>query len=484
MLAWGKHFRSFSEFFIHYVPFYNKFRTVSMTLIIVQITMPLLGFLGVRELVRFRHTSEDAQEGAASKRADKRKAGLLKPQNPMEKGLLRAIAIAGGICLVFVLLPGLFLDFSGASDQQLLSQLPKGMRSGFLDSLQEDRKSMARTDALRSLFFVVAAGGVLLAFLRGKLRYRYLVIGLGALILLDMWLVDRRYLDEESYIKPSMAQQQNFPLTPADQRILQDKDPHYRVLNLTVSPFNDATTSYYHRSIGGYHGAKLRRYQELIEYGISPEIQRLRKSQGNPFGKTPVLNMLDCRYVIAGRKANQVVRNPKALGPAWFVDEIKRVPDADAEIKAVSQPSFQPRRTAVVDRRFASILPEDPLAEPSSAQIELTQYSPDTVRYRADVDSKGFAVFSEVYYNNDKGWQAYLDGKQVPHARVNYTLRGMPVPAGEHEIAFVFEPRGYLLSERVALTSSLAMFLLLAGGIWHARKRPRDEEVPASTLAQ
>ena len=462
MLAWGKHFRSFSEFFIDYVPLYNKFRTVSMTLVIAQITMPLLGFMGLREIMMGRLSKEETKQK-----------------------LVRATAITGGICLLFGVAPGMLLNFSSQSDAMIRQSLPEQIRNDVIQSLMEDRKSLVRADAFRSLGFILLAGGVLYALSLQKLKGNLAYAVLALLIVLDMWTIDRRYLNEDNYVVEQRLKKQNFPLTAADQQILKDKDPHFRVFNLTVSPFNDATTSYYHRSIGGYHGAKLRRYQELIEYGISPDMQRIQQG-GFRMTRipTPVLDMLDCRYIIAqGKKGPAVVRNPDALGPAWLAEQIDIVPDADAEIKRVSQQDFQPSKVAVIDNRFIAQVRELDPAGPKQGSIKLTHYAPDTIRYDYQSEGEQFAVFSEVYYNSGKGWQAYIDGAPAPHARVNYTLRGMGLPAGEHEITFIFEPQTLELARQLSLAGSLGLLLLLVGGSWHAY-RNKDTSKPEAASIQ
>lgn len=446
MLAWGKHFRAFSEFFIDYIPLYNKFRTVSMTLVIAQICMPLLGFMGLREVMLGRIHGE-----------------------ALKKALIRAGAISGGICALFIIMPGLLLNFTSESDAMLRQSLPDNIQEIVIRSLMEDRESLVRADALRSLAFILLTAALLYALALQKIKGRWAYGILAVLVIADLWTIDRRYLNEENYVAQTRLQQQNFPKTPADQRVLQDQDPHYRVLNLTVSPFNDATTSYYHRSIGGYHGAKLRRYQEIIERGISPEMRRLQQTRFD-FSKTPVLNMLDCRYIIANRKAGGVVRNRKALGPAWLVKEIDIVPDADAEIAAVTKAGFRPAQKAILDDRFIDQVKDLRPAGPSQGQIALTTYTPDTVRYQYESQGEQFAVFSDVYYNDQKGWKAYIDGEAAPHARVNYVLRGMALPAGKHEITFIFEPQTYATGQTISLTGSLLLLVFLAGGVWHARQ--------------
>ncbi|WP_139924762.1 YfhO family protein [Hymenobacter sp. DG01] len=461
LLAWGKNFETFNYLMFDYFPGYNKFRAVSMALTIAQLTMPLLAVLALARVLRGRpavapaatpgtHPSLAALAGKPTDDAD---TALLKKQ------VLRALAITAGLCAL-AFLAGLASDFAAPIDLQLQQQ------EGFpLAALRADRADLLRTDVFRSLFFVAAAGGVLWFFLQRKLSAGLAATLVGLLSLIDLWGVDKRYLNDANFQRETVAEQ--FVPSPADQQILQDKDLSYRVFNLQ-NPFNEANTSYFHKSIGGYHGAKLRRYQDLIERQIS---------QNN----LQVLNMLNTRYVIVpGQQGQpqQVQRNPGALGNAWFVSEVQKVQNPDQEISALT--SLNPATTAVVDAsKFPAVKPAYSAA---GSSIALTKYTPNELTYRANAAQDGLVVFSEIYYED--GWNAYLDGKPVPHIRANYVLRALPVPAGTHTIEFKFEPSEYALGNTISLVSSVLLIVALLGALYYAlRHRPEPHTVTDTLLA-
>lgn len=438
-LAWGKHFPFFSDFFFNYFPFYNKFRTVSMTLVVAQITFPVMAMLALQQVIFNRENWNTDR---------------------LLNFMKYTAYIVGGLLLVFILFAGTFFDFVGAAD----AQLPEWLR----DTIVEDRESLLRSDAFRSLIFILLTGGLLWLWLKDKVKLAMVLGGIAVLVLVDLWAVDKRFFDNEDFVT-ERKRRNSWARTPADEFILADEDDHYRVLNLTVSPFNDATTSYHHRSIGGYHGAKLGRYQELIERGVHPDLQDLRQAG---FSQTPVLNMLDTRYVITGPTADKVIRNPQALGSAWFVDRIRIVENADEEIAAIRE--INPANTVLVDQRYADVVEGFDPNPSANDRIELVAYEQNKVLYRTNTEGPQFAVFSDVYYNNDKGWEAYIDGELVPHIRVNYILRGMKIPAGEHEITFVFEPKTYKQASTAAYAGSIALVVLLLVGIGVEWKRKND----------
>lgn len=463
LLAWGKNFASFNDLMFDFFPGYNKFRAVSMALTIAQLAMPLLAVLALARVLRARRNEVAAPQVAGLPVAQKdtpEVAGL-------RRHLLMATGITAGIC-VLALVFGLGSDFAAAVD----TQLPQGFP---LDALRQDREALMRADVLRSIFFIVAAAGVLWFYLGRKLSLSVAAGLVALLVLADLWTVDKRYLGENNFTTQTITQQ--FTSTKADEQILADKDPHYRVLNLS-NPFNDAQTSYLHKSIGGYHGAKLRRYQELIERQITPEMQQLfqQLSTTGQVGNPRVLNMLNARYFISPPQQNgevQPIRNPGALGNAWFVSRVQPVQNPDQEIAALS--SFDPATTAVVD---VSKFPQPTTTyTPAGSTIQLTSYSPNELKYTANAAANGLAVFSEIYYAD--GWNAYLDGKLVPHLRANYVLRALPVPAGQHTVVFKFEPREYSLGNTVALVSSVLLFLVLIGGVVLALRRPATPGTPA-----
>jgi hypothetical protein len=439
MLAWGHNFMSLTDFFLTYVPGYNKFRSVTMILVIAEVTMPVLGMLALRELFK--------------PDADRKK---------MFKSVLLAFYITGGLCLFFGLLPGMLLDFVGAGDKS--AGLPDFMQAALIP----DRKSLLVMDAFRSFAFIALAGALLWADLFGKLKIAYAYPVLILLILIDLFGVDKRYVNNDSFTSKSKVDQP-FQESPADQQILQDKSLDYRVLNLTVGDLTgDFNTSYYHKSLGGYHGAKLRRYQELINYGIDPDIRELSKTQSTM--NTPVLNMMNTKYFIAAGqdKTPFAIPNPNALSNAWFVNSYKLVENPDAELNAISH--FNPRDEAIVDKRFAPDLKSYVQGRSPGDTIYMNSYEPNSLVYTYRTKQNGLAVFSEIYY--PKGWNAYVDGKLTDIFRANYVLRAMVLPAGDHKVVFKFEPKVYFVGEKISLISSLILILVivLLGG-YEIRKR-------------
>jgi len=459
LLAWGKNFETFNYLMFDYFPGYNKFRAVSMALVIAQLAMPLLAVLALGRILRGRAAGTTAAGASThpSLAALTAKTADAPETADLKRKVLLALGITVGVC-VLAFLAGLGADFSAPIDAQLQQQ-------GFpLDAIRQDRASLMRTDVLRSIVFIVLAAGTLWFYLQRKVSAGAAAALVGLFTLVDLWGVDKRYLNADNFQTETVAQQ--FAPSPADQQILQDKDLSYRVLNL-ANPFNEAQTSYFHKSIGGYHGAKLRRYQDLIERQISRN-------------NLQVLNMLNTRYIIQPAQGpqqegqpgtpEQVQRNPSALGNAWFVNEVQKVQNPDQEINALT--GLNPTTTAVVDAS------KFPLAKTSynapGSTIILTKYEPDALTYRATATADAFVVFSEIYYAD--GWNAYLDGKLVPHLRANYVLRAMPLPAGTHTIEFKFEPTEYAIGNTVSLVSSVLLILLLVGAVVYAvRQKPSGE---------
>lgn len=433
LLSWGKNFMGFNEFFFHYFPGYNKFRAVTIILSVLAFTFPLLGVLGIQSLL--------------DKAIDLQKK---------KKALLYSFYITGGICLLYLLVPSMAGDFTSNVDSNYKDY------QWLLDALMSDRESALRMDAFRSLFFISAGFTLLFFMLKGTIKAPVALLSLAALILVDLWVVDKRYLNSDNFVSGSKAKQP-FQPTEANLAILQDKEPGYRVMNVAVSTFNDASTSYFHNSIGGYHGAKLKRYQELIEYQISKN-------------NMSVLDMLNTRYFIvpdqqSGRQLAQ--RNPGALGAAWYVKNIKMVANADSELASLTE--FSPAQTIIVDQRFKEQLNGLNLAPDSTASIALTDYKANHLTYATNCNSEQLAVFSEIYY--DKGWNAYVDGKLVPHLRANYVLRAMRIPAGKHTVEFKFEPSTYYTGEKISLAGSVLLLLLFAGGVFmELRKHPSEKK--------
>ena len=409
MLAWGKNFMPLTDLFLDYFPGYNKFRAVSMILVIAEFTLPLLGFVALNKFL----TSDSDEK---------------------KKPLQLSFYIVGGLTLVFALMPTLFFDFVGGQDANLA-------KNGWpIDALQADRAGLLSADAWRSFTFITLTFGAMWMFLKNKISSKYVILIVGVLVLADMWTVNKRYLNDDNFARKSKVQVP-YQATAADQQILRDTDPNFRVFNQSVSTFNDASTSYFHKSIGGYHGAKLKRYQELIENHIAK-------------GNMAVLNMLNTKYFITPK--GQAQQNPSAMGNAWFVNKINIVANADAEIAALD--GFNPANSAIVDTRFSEQIIVG--LDNTEARISLTEYKPNYLKYNSTTTKEGIAIFSEIYYN--KGWNAYVDGDLKPYFRANYVLRGMKIPAGNHVVEFKFEPAVYHVSERIALASSVILLLLLA----------------------
>ena len=428
MLAWGRNFMFLTDLFFDYFPGYNKFRTVSMILIIAQLTIPLLGLLGLKNII------------------DKKSS-----KNEILKSLKYSTAIVGGMILVFIINPGL-LSFTSEGDARLGEFLAT--------SIVEDRESIMQADAFRSLIFVLIGAVAIWLFIQNKIKTSYLYIILGVAILIDLWAVDKRYLNDDNFVNKQKVIKP-YTATQADTYILKDT-LSYRVVNLAVSTFNDANTSYFHKSIGGYHGAKMRRYQELINHGISFELQQIMSTlQNKPTQITidnvlksiDVLNMLNTKYIIYNPNAAPLI-NSNALGNAWFINNVKVVADANEEIKAIS--NFNSATTVIVDKRFKDLLFD--FEKDSTATIVLTDYKPNHLTYKSSTKSEQLAVLSEIYY--DKGWNAYIDGEHVPHFRVNYVLRAMQVPAGDHVIEYKFEPKSWKIGGIISLISSILLILI------------------------
>lgn len=392
LLSWGHNFMGLQEFFFKYFPFYNKFRTVSSILIVAEIAMPLLGFLAINDLINNKISKEK-----------------------FLKALYVSTGITAGICLLVLLFAGGF-SYTSGMDAHTLS----GMPSWFINALHQERMSMLRGDALRSLIFIALAAIVLWLYAKDKLRLPVLVAGLGLLVLADLWPVNKRYFGEANWVG-KRQNEQYFAMQPYEKQILQDES-YYRVMNLTTNTFNESRTSYYLHSVGGYHAAKLRRYQDLIDAHLSK-------------GNMAALNMLNTKYfIVEGENgAPEVMQNTDCLGNAWFVDEIQvaQTPKEESEALNVLDLGTQ----AVTDAKFKDFVLPSGKAE---GNISLLSYAPDRLVYEADTEAEKTAVFSEIYY--PYGWKAYIDGRQVDHYRVNYVLRALNIPAGKHEIVFEFRP--------------------------------------------
>jgi hypothetical protein len=444
MLAWGSNWAWFNYFLFDYFPLFNKFRAVTMVLSILPLAWIVIVGLGLQELSLW------ARQEAAAKAAS---------QKLLLRHLRNAAIGLGGLVLMMALLGGFFFDFSNDYDQQIAAALQQAtgseqLANELLYAAQQDRADLMRADAWRSFFFIALGALALWILLLGRVSWAVFVWLTATLVLADLWLVDKRYLNNEQFVRKSQAA---IKKTAADEQILRDTT-YYRVLNLTVSPFNDATTSYYHHSVGGYHAAKLRRYQDLIEGHISRN-------------NTEVLHMLNTKYIVVNDregKGAQVQENPQALGAAWLVPDWRLVSNADEELKALQ--NFEAAKIAIVHEQFKEQLAGLSPQNNAEDRIVLLQRSPDMMRYETQSASPRLAVFSEIYY--DKGWQAYIDGQAVPHLRANYVLRALVVPAGKHQVEFRFEPKAYYQGEKITLAASVLWLLWIGLGLFvHFRKK-------------
>jgi hypothetical protein len=449
VLSWGKNFTMVSDLFFYYFPGYSKFRTVEMTLTIAYFAFPLLGFIALKSLCEKEISVKDSI-----------------------KALKYAGGIVGGLLLVFILIPGWFFDFTSSADNYLISQLksskwPEDLINSMIAAMQEDRASLLRADAFRSLIFIALTGGLIWVFVTDKLKVLHFSIALTLLILIDMWSVGKRYVNNDNFVSKSDYQNQ-ISITPADEFILRDTTQDYRVLNLARNTFNDATTSYYHKSIGGYHGAKMKRYQEFIEGPINADLNTIQQLfSSKPTQQTieaglkqlHTLNMLNTKYIIYNLESTPI-QNTAAYGNVWFVKNIKWVKNADEEYESTGD--FDPLSTAIINEKWKQNLPNyESIGYDSLARISLVSYKPNHLVYSSKSASTQLAVMSEIFYN--KGWNAYIDGQPVPHAQANYVLRTLIIPAGDHEIEFKFEPSVYNISSKIALAGSILVGLLLLG---------------------
>jgi hypothetical protein len=420
LLSWGKNFMGLTNLFIDWMPMYNKFRAVSSILVIAEFCIPLLAALAVKELIQ-------------------------KPDTP-KKYLYASLCATGGIALLFALAPKVFFaSFVSSSEMQALQTLPPEHIRPLIANLTEMRVALFTADAWRS-FFIVAVGGILL--LAGK---RIKVAGILLLCLIDLWGVNKRYLNDGDFV-PKSDQQQPFSLSPVDQYILRDTTKYYRVLNMAASTFNDGITPYHHKSVGGYHAAKLRRYQDLIDVCLLPEMQALQRDSSTAGCKA--LNMLNAKWIV--KSGALPVENPHAMGNAWFVNGLRFVNGASEEIEALN--AIDLRTEAVADKQFEPLLagfrptPADP-----ASTIRLTDYDSDFVTYSVEAKKDELALFSEVYY--PKGWQITIDGQPAKMIRANYLLRALPIPAGRHTVLFRFDPQSIRVTDAIAFAAQIVMLL-------------------------
>lgn len=442
-LAWGRHFMPLTELFLDYFPLYNKFRTVSMILVIAQLTIPLLAILALKKVYQSEIDKKDFM-----------------------KSMKIALGTTAGFCLLVYIIPSISGSFIGAQDGQMHEMIANALRM--------DRIALLKADAIRSLIFIVLAAATIWAVYNKKLKTNYSYIILAVLILADMWTINKRYLNSGDFVQQRQFTNQ-FALRPVDKIILQDKDPNYKVLDFSVNTFNDSHISFHHKTIGGYSAGKLRRYQDMIEFHISKEMQKFASGLKNAsslhqidslVAGMKVINMLNTKYIITNPDTAPLV-NRTAMGNAWFVKDYKIVPNADAEIAALY--GFNPKEEAIIDKQFEGILNDRAFNPDEKASIKLESYAPNKLVYKTKAENEQLAVFSEIYY--PEGWKVSIDGKEAKHFRANYILRSMIVPAGEHTIEFRFDPDSYNTGTNISYISSILLLLLLTVAAFFSIKK-------------
>lgn|SRR5574344_399293 len=461
LLSWGRNFMGFTDFFIDYIPMYSKFRTVASILVIAEFTIPLLAMLTLKKIC-------DEPDILTKK----------------IKFVYISFGLTGGMALLFAVMPSVFFsDFVSTSEMQAFQNANFGAQlQPILDNLTQMRKAILVADSWRSFWIVIIGTLFLLLYKAKKLKAQYMIGAIAVLCLIDMWQVNKRYLNDDMFVEQSQRDQPQQK-TATDEEIMKDKSLDYRVLNLASNTFNENETSYYHKSIGGYHAAKLRRYQELIEAYINPEMQKSMKAVAGAQGDMskvngdsifPVLNMLNTKYFIFPLQNNQTVpiQNPYAYGNAWFVDKIDYVANANEEISELGK--INPRHEAVADSKFKTQLGESQ-AQDSSSIVKLTSYEPNDLKYDVKSGKGGIIVFSEIYY---PGWTATVDGQNVELGRVNYVLRALNIKAGEHKVELKFFPKSVDATETIAYTAYgllLLSVLLIVFFEWKKSKKQKSE---------
>ena len=459
MLSWGKNFMGLTDFFLDYVPMYAKFRTVASILVIAEFTIPLLAMLALKKLL------EEPE--------------LMKPRM---KYVGISFLLTGGIAMLFSLMPSMFFSsFISTSELQALQGLPGEYLQPVMTNLTEMRQAMFTSDALRSFYIILVGTGILLAVAYGKLKKEYAIAIILVLCLVDLWTVNKRYLNDEMFV-PESEREAPQQMTQTDEQILHDKSLDYRVLNLASNTFNENETSSYHKSIGGYHAAKLRRYQEMIEQYISPEMQQAMQAVAEAGGDMtqvkgdsifPVLNMLNTKYIIFPLQGGQTVplQNPYTYGNAWFVDKIQYVQNANEEILAVGKIDL--RHEAVADTKFKEQLGEA-VEQDTASIVTITAYEPNQLKYDVNSGKGGVVVFSEIYY---PGWTATIDGEPAELGRVNYILRALNVKPGKHEVVLSFFPKSVDTTETIAYTAYGILILVVLGAAFMEYRRRKGEKV-------
>ena len=458
LLSWGHNFMPFTNFFLDYIPMYSKFRTVASILVIAEFTIPLLAMMALKKIV-------DEPELLTKK----------------AKFVYISFGLTGGIALLFALMPTLFFsDFISSQELEAFKSIPAEYLSPLESNLRSIRESIFTADCWRSFWIIVIGTLLLFLYKFKKLKAEYMVGAIAILCLIDMWQVNKRYLNDEMFVEKSVREQAQ-PMTQTDRQILQDKSLDYRVLNLASNTFNENETSYYHKSIGGYHAAKLRRYQELIDAYISPEMQKMMPAIAKAGGDMtkvdgdslfPVLNMLNAKYFIVPLQANQTVaiENPYVYGNAWFVDKVRYVKNANEELDALGKLNL--RHEAVADARFQSQLGESKNQD-STSIVKLTAYEPNQLTYDVRSATGGIVVFSEIFYPE---WTATVDGKAVEIGRVDYVLRALNVDKGHHKVVLTFDPKSVKQTETVAYLSYGVLLLVVLFAVYFKRKEDKKAQ--------
>ena len=456
LLSWGRNFMPFTDFFLDYIPMYAKFRTVASILVIAEFTIPLLAMLALKKLV-------DEPELIKTKR----------------KWLITSFALTGGVALLFALMPTFFFpDFISYNEMQALRQIPEDQLTPLLKNLTEMRVAIFTEDCWRSFYIILVGTGILLAMLYGKLKKEYAIGIILVICLVDMWTVNKRYLNDEMFVSKTVREEP-MPKTAAVDHILQDKSLDYRVLNLASSTFNENETSFYLKSIGGYHAAKLRRYQELIDAYISPEMNGVFKAVSDASGDMtqvngdsiyPVLNMLNTKYFILPLQGGQTVplANPYTYGNAWFVDYVNYVDNANQELEMLGHMAL--RHEAVADKKFEEQLGQS-VEQDTLSRVTITAYEPNQLTYEVNSGKGGVVVFSEIYY---PGWTATVDGQEQPLGRVNYVLRALQVKPGKHEVVLSFFPKSIDRTETIAYMAYVLLLLIIVALVWTAYRKRRQ----------
>ena len=420
VFSWGGDFLIVNEFFFNHFPLFNKFRTPSMWLFLSMICITFGAMMGLKIIIEKQYDAEK-----------------------LKKALYLSGGILGGISILTYLFGGSLLDFNGPYDAQLA-------QNGFpMDAVVQDRVNLVKRDALRTLAIIVLLGGIVWAILNDKLKNITLGLTLISLLVIgDMWLVGKRFLNTDDF-KKAKSYEKSILATAADQQILNDPEVNYRVFNASVNSFNELTPSYFHQHVGGYSAVKLSRYQDLIERHLSK-------------GNMNVFNMLNAKYFITGKPGQEVAQqNPGALGSVWFTENIDWAKNADEEMEKLT--NFDPKSTVIIDSRFKAYIGNSKPSSNPQNSIILSSFHPDHMEYTSNSTSENFAVFSEIWYKGNEDWKAYIDGVETEFIRVNYLLRGMKVPAGQHKIEFKFYPKAHYIGSKISLVSSVLIILILLG---------------------